>query len=335
MIFQRGAGKLVPAVLKQIVEIMDPLTHALSGVVWSKTGPIQRWGKPATWTLIGATLLPDVDHITLRLLGPMAYLKYHRGFTHSIIGGLLLALLLAGLVYIIIRGSRKLGYLRLFGLSILGIYTHILLDFITSYGTQLLFPFSTYRYSLDLVFIVDPYLTLIFLTPLVFMRFSKIRIAHIALSLAGVYLVMAFINQGLASAKGNKIAREMGIEVVRYEAFPLPLSPFRWSVIVEDRWRYYQMNLDILRDNRFVQVFEKGPRDDNIIKRAEGLEIVKTYLWFARFPIITLKEIKGGHLLEYYDLRFNLLPPRKPFLLRVVLGEDGSFKEGNLLFHLD
>lgn len=314
---------------------MDPLTHALSGVVWSKTSPIQRWGKPATWTLIGATLLPDVDHIMLRLLGPMAYLKYHRGFTHSIIGGLLLALLLAGLVYIIIRSSRKVGYLRLFGLSILGIYTHILLDLITSYGTQLLFPFSTYRYSLDLVFIVDPYLTLIFLAPLVFMRFSKIRMTIIALSLTVVYLVTAFINQGMASAKGNKIAREMGIEIVRYGVFPLPLSPFRWSVIVEDRWRYYQMNLDILKGNRSIMVFEKGPWDNGLIKKAGDMEIVKTYLWFARFPMVTLKEIKGGYLLEYYDLRFNLLPPRKPFLLRVVLGEDGSFKEGNLLFHLD
>jgi len=315
---------------------MDPLTHALSGVVCSNTGFYQRWGRPATLTLIGASLLPDVDHITLRLMGPIAYLKYHRGFTHSIIGGIPLALLFAGLVYIVIKDSRRMGLWRLFGLSILGIYTHILLDLITSYGTQFLFPFSTYRYSLDLVFIVDPYLTLIFLMPLTLMGFSKGRVrvlAMVALFMAGIYLIMAFINQGLAMDKGKVRVREIGIEAIKVAAFPLPFSPFRWSVIAEDKRRYYQINIDILRDIVSIEIFEKGPWDDGLVKKTKALEIVKTYLWFARFPVITLKEVEDAYTLEYYDLRFNSLPPQRPFLLRVILRKDGSLKEGNLLFY--
>ncbi|MBI5286981.1 MAG: metal-dependent hydrolase [Deltaproteobacteria bacterium] len=284
----------------------------------------------------GAALLPDIDHITLRLMGPIAYLKYHRGFTHSIAGGIILALAFAGLVYITIKRAREMGYLRLFGLFLLGIYTHIFLDLITSYGTQLLFPFSTYRYSMNLVFILDPYLTLIFLAALILMGFNKARAKWIAITafiLMVAYLGMNLVNQRLALTKGKELARSQGIEVIRIEAYPLPLSPFRWSVIAEDEVRYYQMNLDLLMSPTSIKAFEKGPRDNGLIKKAEELEIIKTYLWFAKFPVVTLEDTKDGYILKYSDLRFNILPHRMPFLLTVVLGKDGSLKEWSLLFH--
>src|SRR3989304_10242379 len=154
-------------------ESMDPITHCLSGAILSRTGFYQRFGRLATIILITGALIPDIDHFSLRLAGPLAYLKYHRGFTHSIMGSFVIAAVMAGIAYSIKQVREKMGYLTVFALSFLGIYTHIFLDLITSYGTQIFFPFSNKRYSLDVVFIIDFYFSAILLIPLIIMLFKK------------------------------------------------------------------------------------------------------------------------------------------------------------------
>lgn len=315
---------------------MDPLTHSLSGLIISKAGFYQKSGKIATVVLLISALLPDIDHIPLRLLGPMAYLQYHRGITHSIFGAPFLGLLFSGIVYCFIKRSRVLGYTKLFLLSIIGIFTHIFLDLITSYGTQIFAPFSSKRYSLDLIFIIDFYFTSIILIPLLVFSFKKkknklLPILSIIIFLG--YILMASINQTIAINKGKEIAKSEGIQIKRIEAIPLPLSPFKWSVFVEDSKRFHQININLLNGNSSTQNFEKRPLQADIINSVEEFDIVKTYLWFARFPVVTVKKEVNDYLVEYFDLRFNSLPPRKPFLLRLLVGEDGSLKSGELLFH--
>ncbi len=315
---------------------MDPITHGLSGLIISKAGFYQRAGKIATVVLLISALLPDIDHIPLRFLGPLAYLQYHRGITHSLFGAPLLGLLFAGIVYYFIKSSRVLGFKKLFLFSIIGIFTHIFLDLITSYGTQIFAPFSSKRYSLDLIFIIDFYLTSIILIPLLVFSFKKkknkfLPILSIVIFLS--YISMTFINKTIAINKGEEIAKSEGIHIKRIEAIPLPLSPFKWSIFVEDSKRFHQININLLDRNNRIQIFEKRPLQADIVNIVEELDIVKTYLWFARFPVVTVKKEVNDYLVEYFDLRFNSLPPRKPFLLRLLIGEDGSLKSGELLFH--
>ncbi|MBI5892188.1 MAG: metal-dependent hydrolase [Deltaproteobacteria bacterium] len=374
---------------------MDPLTHTLSGVLLSRTGFYQKWGRPATIALVVGAVIPDIDHITLRLLGPIAYLKYHRGFTHSIIGIMPLAILIAFWVPIFFKQTKeRIDYLNLAGLGILGIIAHIFLDLITSYGTQIFFPFDNYRYSLDLVFIIDPYFSLIFILPPILWTFKKEKartIAVTAIIMIFAYLAFAYATKNLAAKSAKAEMQRININASRIEAIPMPLSPFKWSVFIEDEKRFYQMDIDIVRDTINTLAFDKISSDDAIhndinksayraseqsrghprqrrgsgrdearseayfqhtpqrrarsnagmrsydalymIKKADSLEMVKVYKWFARFPVVTMKMSEGEHIIEYYDIRFNSMPPRKPFLLKVVLDKDGVFKDGELFFH--
>src|SRR3972149_8435619 len=283
---------------------MDPITHGLSGAILSRTGFYQRFGRFATIILVIAALIPDIDHISLRLAGPLAYLKYHRGFTHSLMGSFVISAVMAVAAYSIKHVRERLphglhGYGILFALSLLGIYTHIFLDLITSYGTQIFFPFSTKRYSLDLVFIIDLYFTSILLIPLIIILFKKERAQIIALgSLAGIiaYLGFTYIERSSIIEKVKADNNKIGIKSTTIEAIPLPLSPFRWSVFTED--------------------------------------IVKTYLWFAKFPVVTVKEEGNGYLVEYFDLRFNSLPPRRPFLLKLFVDKKGDLNHAEMMFHM-
>ena len=137
---------------------MDPLTHVAAGALISQVlpGPSRGWSAAAG---VAFALLPDLDYFLI-YADRLAFIRHHRGFTHSLLGLVLLALLGAG-VGRLIGGPRWFRPLFFLGLAVLA--SHLLLDLATSYGTQILFPFSRRRFSLDWLFIIDPYLTALLL----------------------------------------------------------------------------------------------------------------------------------------------------------------------------
>lgn len=153
---------------------MDNLTHTLFGATLART-PVGRAGRGATLTLILASNAPDIDVIAVAG-GALGYLEWHRGPTHGPLGIVGLGLTTAGLVW---TGQRVVGTPRdgdrpsfgaLAGLSILGVFLHVLMDLPTSYGTRLLSPFAWHWYAKDWVPIIDIYLLAILSAGLAFGR---------------------------------------------------------------------------------------------------------------------------------------------------------------------
>ena len=111
--------------------------------------------------LIIAANLPDIDSFVARPLG-IEPIAEHRGFTHGI-GGLGTMPFLAAAIILLWQKLRpsKEGPIRLGGLLIccfLATLSHPILDFMTSYGTRLLEPFSHRWFYGDAIFIVDPWI---------------------------------------------------------------------------------------------------------------------------------------------------------------------------------
>ena len=110
---------------------MDPLTHAAAGVVISLLlpGPSRFWS-----AVLGAAfaVLPDLDYF-LVFTDRLAFIRYHRGFTHSLLAIPLLALGGAGLSAAI-GGKAWFRPVFLLGLAVLA--SHLLLDLATSYGQR-------------------------------------------------------------------------------------------------------------------------------------------------------------------------------------------------------
>lgn len=143
---------------------MEPITHALSGAAAGCAIPgKRRWWLPAWAALVAAS--PDMDVFFIHT--PVQYIEYHRGITHSLAGGLGLALLLALVPWLARRWNpQRWGDSPPFTWSLplawfvayLLILHHIWLDCQNSYGTQVFLPFSDYRVRLNTLFIVDPFL---------------------------------------------------------------------------------------------------------------------------------------------------------------------------------
>ncbi len=154
---------------------MEPSTHALSGAVMACALPqrFRRWWFPV-WAAAAAAS-PDLDVLFVHT--PLQYIEYHRGITHSLLGGLALALLLA--LPLVLLAKRKAdappapvswSLPAVWGFGYLLILQHIWLDCMNSYGTQVFLPFSDYRVRWNALFIVDPMLLLPLLAGILFFR---------------------------------------------------------------------------------------------------------------------------------------------------------------------
>jgi len=142
---------------------MDNFTHSLAGWALGQTGLKTRTRKGLAALILGANM-PDID-VFFGWVG-WAPLATHRGFTHGLIGGVvLMPPLLAGLLWLMdrwqsARGARfrsglpmHAGWLVL--LAYLGALTHPLLDLQTTYAVQLLSPFDTRWFHAETLFIID------------------------------------------------------------------------------------------------------------------------------------------------------------------------------------
>jgi inner membrane protein len=141
---------------------VDNLTHSLVGALMGRMG-LKRLTARAMPALILSANLPDIDSFAARAFGrdPLAA---HRGFTHGI-GGLILMPLLAAAIILLWERLRpgKDSSIKIAGLLLvcfLGVLSHDLLDFATSYGTRLLEPLSHRWFYGDAIFIIDPWIWL-------------------------------------------------------------------------------------------------------------------------------------------------------------------------------
>lgn len=147
----------------------DNITHGLAAALLAQAGFQQRYGAIATVALVVGSELPDIDAL-FKLAGPVAGFVHHRGITHSILGGLVLALLGAAGFWSV---RRTQPYWRLVWLVYIGVLLHIGMDYLTSYGTQIFLPFNARHYTSDTVFIVDYCYTAIMITGLLLVRMVR------------------------------------------------------------------------------------------------------------------------------------------------------------------
>lgn len=143
---------------------MENLTHTLFGATLYRCGFERYVPRTLPLWLIGANL-PDLDIVT-RFFGPSVYLCHHRGLSHSALGLVVSALVMASVWWLLERlvsiqpeGARS-AWPRLFVASLVVLISHPLLDALNNYGVRPLLPFDNRWFYGDLVFIVDPWIWL-------------------------------------------------------------------------------------------------------------------------------------------------------------------------------
>lgn len=307
---------------------MDTVTHGIAGSMLSRSLSERSGARAALVVGAVAAMLPDLDFVYIRTR--LDYLSEHRGWTHSFLVMPFLALAVALGAKLFARRAR-LAVLWIF--AALGIVSHILFDWITSFGTMFWTPVSRTRYSLDWVFILDPWFTGISLVTLVCAVAFPARGRRIAA--AGSVLLVAYIGFcALLHARALSIWRGMDAPPRGANVAVLPqfLSPFRWLGLTERNDQVHAAFFDIgpfaagsanprpprrwtevlssLRasypppERATIRRFDRPP-DSPVLEAVRGLPDIGVYLRFARFPLETVSPTgDGGAEVVVQDLRF-------------------------------
>ncbi|HEY0874424.1 MAG TPA: metal-dependent hydrolase [Vicinamibacterales bacterium] len=285
---------------------MDNVCHTLMGVAVARTG-LERKTALATTTAAIAANLPDID--ALVFLTDTPSVAFRRGITHGVPAQILLPILFSGLMWWIgRRRGRRVHFGWLLVLSYLGIFTHVFLDFLNTYGIRLLSPMSQTWFYGDAAFIVDPWLWLMLGAGVWFAgRGVRPRAAVIALLCASIYIGAMLTSARMARAIVQEawIART-GHAPRALMVGPVPLNPFRRTIIVDAGDRYYQGSFAWL-PTRLSFDDRPTPKNDHLpaVDGARQNERVQGILVWSRFPAWEVRDVPEGTEVRLRDMRFR------------------------------
>ncbi|MCC6773826.1 MAG: metal-dependent hydrolase [Gemmatimonadaceae bacterium] len=195
---------------------MDNVTHALAGallaaatlrLVERRTGEPPASFRRAAFTIGVLTAeLPDADLVYSGAslgMGKLGYLLHHRGHTHTVLFAVGGAIVVWAIALAMSRQLRSPEFARaLLGLAVVGTGSHLVLDYTNSYGVHPFWPFDTGWFYGDAVFIVEPWLWIVALPPLIFVARSVAWRVLAALLLTGILVAawrMAMVGTGVAA----------------------------------------------------------------------------------------------------------------------------------------
>ena len=231
---------------------MDPVTQGAFGAIFAQT--ISSKKKILVGSIVGcfAGLAPDLDIFIRSASDPLLKLEYHRQFTHSLVFIPIGALIVTLFSRIIFKKYLSWGETYLF--SFLGFATHGLLDACTSYGTQLLWPFTDERISWNYISIVDLFLTIPVILAIIFAIITKNKyITLFGIAYILVYLTFGAYQENRAQFVGKSIANLRGHDSKDLTAKPSLGNLFLWKTIYEDDGFYYVDAVRLFSKSEYCQ----------------------------------------------------------------------------------
>ena len=308
---------------------MDPLTQGALGACVPQSA--SRNSNVLIAGLLGflSGMAPDLDVFFRSKSDPLLFLEYHRQFTHSLIFIPIGGLICATVFYYLFARRAQLSFKLTYFFCTLGYATHGLLDSCTSYGTQLLWPFTNTRYSWDTISIIDPLVTIpLFILIITAALRKNNRYAMVALVWMIAYQSFGLYQNHRASEIGFQLANERGHDPIRLEAKPTIGNLILWKVIYETEEGFYTdgvriglatkiypgtltPKLDIDRDFPWLDPHSQQAKD------------LKRFAWFSQDYV----SVDPTNPRRVIDARYSLLPNESTGLWSIWLSQEAEKNE--------
>lgn len=340
---------------------MEPVEHFLFGAALGRAG-FNRLTGYATLVMVLAAEAPDLD-VLYEIRGPVEGFKHHRGWTHSFLGSVIVAIVAVAFAWCVSKIWKRgtavpIRWGRLFLLGWLAALSHLWLDYTNDYGLRPFWPFSGKWYEGDTVFILEPLmlgaLALALIVPWILgladreigarrVVFRGQKWAWFALAFIAVLWTMRGIEHHRALNLMAQREWEAG-EPKRIGLFPYPVNPFAWHGIVDTGDKYQTAHVDTLRDHVRTDantgIYFKQPATPPIAA-AEASRLGRVYMDWSSWPLVTSEQPEVDETsphgtaitpVEFNDLRFDydVLGLRgssggtKPLGAEVLVAPDGS-----------
>jgi inner membrane protein len=208
---------------------MDPVTHGLIGASASLSLASKEKTRMAALTGAVGAMLPDLDVFIDSASDPLLQLEFHRQFSHALlfvpVGALITSLFCWWFV------KRKLTFKETYLFSLAGTATAGLADTFTSYGVQLLWPFTTERFAWNLISVFDPLFTLGIIIFLGIALFKKDSLnGRFALGWVALYLFFGWSQLQKARQTVFELAMKRDHNIQQLILKPTIANELLWSI---------------------------------------------------------------------------------------------------------
>ena len=277
---------------------MDPLTHALAGALMASfSGSTISIANPIFLGAVLGSMTPDLD-IIYQTKGDMAYLKNHRGSSHSFIGFVMIAIGIAGVLSFIFPQT---AFMTVFLWTLLGALSHGFLDFLNSYGVKLLWPFSQKKQNLGILTVFDPILIFIMGASLVGQMLNPVINIIGAI---GVLVYLAFriyMRLRVASVVRKRFSNSKKIIVI-----PSVMSIWNWHFLMEDNNSITVGEVKFLSWAMKIRRSYRKQKNHPVVQAAINSKLGRLFGDFTPIFHVAFQRNPKGHLVSFIDLRYFL-----------------------------
>ena len=208
---------------------MDSLSQFVLGSAVAVVVTKEPSRKVAIWGGVIATI-PDLD-VVIQYADPIERTTSHRGFSHSLIVLTLFAPFLGALISKVLKTIDKQKIILMTWLALI---THPLLDSLTIYGTQLLWPIADLQSNVMIgsIFIIDPLYTLWLLIAFLLILLGyknknvRLRVAQLGLAISTLYLSFTLYAQERIV---KPIIKDYSFDHVIIT--PYPFNTINWNIV--------------------------------------------------------------------------------------------------------
>lgn len=283
---------------------MDFFTNALIPLGIARL--LKRRGDEQLAIAVGG-VSPDIDFALawISTLFPQYYIFSHRGITHSIVFSVLTSTFC---LYIFTRAWVKKNFKKrtkidadlkfnsgTIAIAYMGALCHLALDYMTTYGPALFYPFTNKRYALELFFYSSIVLTVV--GAIIFysiLKKKKMSWARINMTLT-VFFVLVLVLTGIRAGVKMDVRATLDSD----QEYPTT-NIFTWWVIkpTSDPNKFYVIEYDVWnhkygysREFEYLSVSNEDGKlplisFDDAIRRSDELAQVQKFRWNA--PIICI-----------------------------------------------
>jgi inner membrane protein len=266
-------------------------------------------------------LLPDLD-VLVPLGDAVKNFTYHRGPSHSLF---VLTAFTPLMVYWILRIHPQTAVYRArwLWLVFLAFVTHVLLDCLTVYGTQIFWPLPTPPVMWSTLFIIDPAYSLPLLAGVLaaIIMSRKTTRGHTVnaacLAISTVYLFWSIGAKIHVESIARESLRQQDIGHSALLTTPTAFNTLLWRVLAMDGEGYAEGYYSLLDGSREIRM-TRYPANRRLLEGLEGHWPVKRLQWFTH-GFYAVQQIGDGIVMT--DLRMGMEPD---YTFRFRVGAAGN-----------
>lgn len=303
---------------------MDSITHIAVGACMGEAFLDRKLGKKAMLWGALAQSVPDIDFIASFWMNTSSNLLAHRGFTHSFLFVIIIAVLFSLLAE---RWHRPHNItLRKWFFFFGGvIFFHVFIDAFNNYGVGWFEPFTHKRISFNAIYVADPFFSIWPGIAVIMLIISKHGHSQrkkwwtMGLGISSLYLLYCIFNKTMINSDVKHILKKQNIQYSRYFTTPTALQNWLWYVVAGNDSGYHIGYRSVFDSKKQID-FEYFPRNEFLLDSVEDTEALQK---LKRFSQEFYTAEKWGDTLVFNDLRFGQIMgwqnPRNNFVFHYFL----------------